>query len=32
MIDTIAFGMQVVGIGYLCYWALKFDSKDKTDA
>jgi hypothetical protein len=28
MIDTIAFGMQVAGIGYLCYWAFKYTKED----
>lgn len=29
MIDTIAFGMQVFGIGYLCYWAFKNSSVEE---
>jgi hypothetical protein len=29
MIETISFGLQMVGIGYLCYWSFKYDSKEE---
>jgi hypothetical protein len=29
MIETFAFGMQVISIAYVCYWAFKSDSQGK---